>query len=330
MRKVIFNFVAILMLTAGSLVAQGPPKAPLTQKELTGLMKSNNAPKVPAILEERGVDFEMTPEIEKKLRKVRADDFLIALIKRSGPAARAERAAKLDGTPPVTPREMKEFKAIQNELNPDVGLQLAADIELMYPNSVLLTYVYTLAAASHSSKQEYAEAIAKCEKALNLKSDNLMALLIVVPLMPQPQLLGGGDAEQKLKNAEDYANQALKQVDELKAEPLETPEQFASRKLLYQRDLHSALGMIHMQRAMQSLGEPDAQELELSEQEFQTAVTISTDPTTVDYYRLGEVLERQNKFDAAIQAFTRSSDLGAGTVVKAYADERIAALKKEK
>lgn len=330
MRRVIFSVVALLIVTAGMLVAQGPPKPPLTQKELVELMKSKDSSKVPAVLEERGVDFEVTPEIEKQLRKARADDFLIAAIKNAGPAARAGRAPKVDGHT-VTPEEMKEFEAVQNELSPDVGLQLANEFEKKYPNSPLLTYVYALAAGSHNEKQEYVEALTKCEKALKLKDDNLMALLLIAPLMPQPQLLrGSGNEEERLKQAEDYANRGLKQVEGLKPQAMESPELFESRVATYKRDLHSALGMIHMQRSLQSLGEPDPQELQLSEQEYQKAVTVSKSPTTVDYYRLGEVLERQKKVDAAIEAYARSSELGAGTVVKAYADERVTALKKVK
>ena len=67
-----------------------------------------------------------------------------------------------------------------------------------------------------------------------------------------------------------------------------------------------------------------------AEQELSTAVTNSGHPDPRDYYRLGEAYAMDGKLDDAIQAFTKAGELGQGTLIKTYADQRIAELKKQK
>jgi len=47
------------------------------------------------------------------------------------------------------------------------------------------------------------------------------------------------------------------------------------------------------------------------------------------YFRLGEVYENEGKKNEALEAFTKASELGRGTVLQQYADQRIAELKKK-
>jgi tetratricopeptide (TPR) repeat protein len=170
------------------------------------------------------------------------------------------------------------------------------------------------------------------EKSLKLKGDNLMSLIILAEMLPQPQLLKGSDAdkEQKLAQAEGYANQALQLIDQLPKQPNETDEQHQKRKADLSKEPHSALGMIHLQRSSMGLVGPDKDELVKAEQEYQQAVTLSESPSAQDYYRLGEARAFLNKYDEAIQAFTKAGELGQGTVIKTFAEQRIAELSKKK
>jgi tetratricopeptide (TPR) repeat protein len=330
MRKVFIVLVMGVLVAASSLLAQGPPPPPLSQKELVDILKSKEpSAQAVAAVEQRGVSFELNPEIEKQLRKAKASDAVIEAVKKGSPTARAERAAAA-GAALATPEEQTEFLAVQNELNPDVSIQLAAEFEQKHPKSQLLTYVLALSAAQYEQKGDTANVIAQCEKSLALKSDNLMTLLIITSNLPGPRSLKTGDPEKKLAQTEKYATQALDLIANLTAQPNEQPEQFAVRKASYLRDMHSALGMTHLQRAMQSLGDPDREELAKGEAEYDTAVTISGDPKATDYYRLGEVRGHLKKTDAAIEALTRCIELDNGSGIKAYAEERIAELQKAK
>lgn len=333
MRKGMGILLFLLVAAAGSLVAQAPPVVPMTQKELVDLLKGKVAPeRVAALLTERGVDFELTPDIEKKLRKAKADDQLIEAVRQEGPTARAARLAQggRAGGARVTPEEGQVFLTVQNELDPDRKLQMVKDFETKYPSSALLTDMYAMAALAGLDKNDAQLAVDYAEKSLKLNGDNLRSLLIMAYMLPQPQLLRGGDfdKDKKLSDAEIYAKHALELVERLTKLPNETDEQLKERKAQLAMQAHSDLGMVHLQRSAMSLAGPDREELAKAQQEYEMAVSLTTTPTPQDYFRLGETLAIQNKVDEAIQAFTKASELSQGTVLKTYADQRIEGLKK--
>lgn len=330
MRKAFIVLFAGVLMGAHALLAQGPPPPPFTQRELVALLKSKEySAQAAAIVEQRGVAFELTPEIEKQLRKDKASDAVIEAVKGGSPKARAERGAA-SGDLIASDAEQRDMLAIQNELNSDAAIQLATEFEQKYPKSPLLTYVYAFTAARYEQKGDAANVIAQCEKSLALKSDNLMTLLVIAHILPQQQSVRNGNVEQKLDQAEKYATQALELVANLSGQPNESPDQFATRKASYLQEMHSALGMVHFQRAMLSLGEPDREELTKAEAEFGTAVTIAGQPLPSDYFRLGEVRTHLKKIDAAIEAYTRCAELDQSGGIKPYAEQAIAALQKAK
>ncbi len=328
MRKAwIFIFAGILM-SAVALLAQGPPPPPLSPKEIVDILKSKQqAPQAVAIVEQRGVNFELTPDIEKQLRKAKATDALIDAVKQQSPAARAERAAKT-GSLIASQDEQNEMVAIEKELSPDAAIQMAAEFERKYPKSPLLTYVLALSAAQYEQKSDVLNTISQCEKSLALKEDNLMALLIIAHMLPQQQSIRVGNADVKLDRAENYATKAITVIGTLTAQPNETPEQFAARKSSYLQEMHSALGMVHFQRAMRGLAGVDPDELAKAEVEFGTAVTITATPSATDYYRLGEVREHLKRYDAAIEAYKHCSELDQGGALKTYAEKAIEGIRK--
>ena len=322
--------VLLVLATAGWLMAQvpAPALAPLTEKEVISLLKSKQSP---AVVAQRGVDFEISPEIEKKLRKAKADDQFIQVVRDAGPAGRAARAAN-PNAPRVTPEEGQAIWAVANELDPDRAIQLAQDFEKKFPNSPVLSEAYSSAAVAYARKDEMAQAVEYGEKSLKSNPQNVKALLLLAPLLPQPQLLRSGDLdkEKKLTDAESYAKRALPLIDQLPRQPNETDDQLQKRKAGYAAQMHSALGMVHLERSTLALQGPDHEELAKAEEEYQIAVTMTHEPIPEDYYRLGEVRAMLGKLDGAIEAFTKASELGQGTMIKTYADQRIAELNKRK
>jgi tetratricopeptide (TPR) repeat protein len=329
------KFAVLVLMILGltfPLLAQGPPAAPLKEKEVIDLLKSKQPHQQSAgVVQQRGVDFELTPEIEKQLRKAKAEDQFIEVVKRAGPAARATQAASTGGTV-ASPEEGRDMQAIQNELDPDRAIQLVKDFEAKHPNSSLLTWAYFLAANAYQQKGDIDQVVQYGDKSLKLKSDNVMSLIVMATILPQPQLMKGSeiDKEQKLTQAENYAKQALQLIDQLPKQPNETDETLQKRKAELAREPHSALGMIHLQRSSMSLAGPDKDELVKAEQEYQQAVTLGEHPNPSDYYRLGETRAILNKVDDAIQAFTKAGELDQSSVIKTYADQRIEELNKRK
>jgi len=341
--KRMLGLVFLVMATACASLAQGPPQTPLSEKEVIDLLKSKQPPaQTTAVIEQRGVAFELTPEIEKKLRKAKADDQFISVVKSAAPAARAARFAAAGGIQ-ASPEESQSYSTIIGELDPDRTLQLVKEFETKYPDSKLLTAVYT--SAAYAYRQKGATAVDATErknavngvleygdKSLKLKPDNLLSLLIMASMLPQSQLGRGADLdkEQKLAQAEGYAQQAIQLIDQLPKQPNQSDEEFQRAKAEVAWEPHSALGMIHLERSLMALQPPDKEELAKAEQEYQMAVSMANRPLAQDYFRLGEVRTMLNNVDGAIEAFTKAGELGQGTLIKTYADQKVQELSKRK
>ena len=315
---------------------QGP--VPLSEKEVTKEIKNNPAEIVIKEVKERGVDFEMTPAIEKKLRKASATDAVVEAVRQAGPkereqAAKAAMTASPAGTVPIPPAQNQAYGAITTELDPDKVIAQADDFAKKYPDSPMLSYVYSFEANAYQQKGDVEKTVDTCAKGLKANPDNVMALIIDIGMLPQPQYLNNHSAEREkiLEQAATEANHALdllpkrvpKKADESDAD-------YQKRLAEVESQVHGPLGMIHLEMATGGLTGPDKAELEKAEREFNTAVTTTSRPDPRDYYRLGEAYKIDGKLDDALQAFAKASELGQGTMIKTYADQQIGEIKKMK
>jgi tetratricopeptide (TPR) repeat protein len=326
----------LILATVAPLMAQTKPAAPLTEKEVIDLLKGSTAPnRVGALVTERGVSFELTPDIEKKLRKAKADDQLIDLIRNEGPAARAYRGKSGQAAPgpQITREESDAFGVIRSELDPDRAITLVDDFEKKFPKSPLLSYVYFFAASAYQQKSDAEKTVEYCDKSLKLNPENLMSLVLISSMVPQPQYLNNHkmDREKRLADAENYSTHALQLITQLPRQGNETGEQFEKRRAGFASVVHGSLGLIHLERSSLTItGQPDREELAKAEAEYKTAVTGIDRPDPRDYYRLGETYSMDGKLDEAIEAFTKASELGQGTAIKTFADQRLEDLKNRK
>jgi tetratricopeptide (TPR) repeat protein len=322
MKRAYGILVVLVLTTAGWLMAQAPVSKPLTEKEVINLLKSKQPPaQLVGVVKQWGVNFEINPDAEKKLRKAGADDQLIRAVRDAGPSGRAASA-----------EEDRETWAVVSELDPDRAIQLASDFEKKYPDSRSLAAIYATAGIAYATKGEAKRAIEYGEKGLKLDPQNLRALLLLAQILPQPQVLasGGLDKEKKLADAESYAQRALVLIEQLPKQPNETDDQFQRRKTEIGASVHSGLGLVHLERATMQLKGVNREELAKAEEEYLVAVSSVAQPVSQDYYRLGEVRRMLGKLDGAIEAFTKASELGAGTIIKTKADESIADLERRK
>ena len=230
-----------------------------------------------------------------------------------------------------TPDEVKAAQKIQAELDPDQTIQLVQDFEKKYPNSPILTDLYFFAANAYQQKNDVQKSIEYGEKSLKIQPNNLRSLVLLTTLLPQPQDMQGSDQDKdnKLKETETDANKSLQLLQTLQ-KPATTPDdQFQKLKANVTSEVHSSLGMVHLQRALENLAGPDPAELGKAEAEYKLAV-LSPEPNPQDYYRLGEVYERENKAGDAIDAFTKSGNLAQGTMIQTLANQQIQQLKAAK
>ncbi len=307
--------------------------APMTEKEVISELKKEGPDQLIKDLGQRGVVFEMDPDVEKRLRKAKATDQVIQAVTQAGPkerAAAANAAAMAAGQALLSPQESADFKALQSELDPDKAIALAEAFAQKYPKSQVLSYAYAIEANAYQMKGNAEKIVEYGEKSLDLKKDNLMALLIVAYAMPAPQYFNKhqAEADKILTKADGYCHDALKAIDDLKKMPTESDADFAKRKATYDSNIHADLGMIHLDRAQLGLMGLDQQELVKAEQEYRMAVTMTDKPEANDYYRLGETCKLENKVNDAIAAFTKAAELApAQSVVKQYAQRQVDTLK---
>jgi tetratricopeptide (TPR) repeat protein len=64
-------------------------------------------------------------------------------------------------------------------------------------------------------------------------------------------------------------------------------------------------------------------------EEFKTAISLSQTPNPQLYFRMGEIYANSGKNAEAVEAFTKASELGRGTIIQQYADKRIGELRKK-
>ncbi len=229
----------------------------------------------------------------------------------------------------LTPQQVKDAQAIQNELDPEKQIQMVEDFVKKYPDSPYVSDMYFFGAYAAQQKGDVGKILDYGEKSLKAKNDNMRTLLLMASILPRPQVAQGADAEKRLSEAETDANKVLQMVPTLSKLPNQTDDQFQQAKTAVAAEAHSALGMVHLQRASQGLSGPDAEELSKSEKEYQAAVTTSN-PNAEDYFRLGEAYRMHNKTDEAIEAFTKASQLSQGSPLQTYADQQLKAMKEKK
>jgi tetratricopeptide (TPR) repeat protein len=317
--------------TMGSAEGSGP----MTEKEVVAeLKKKDGTDQLMKDIEKRGVQFEMDADTEKRLRKAKATDDIIKAITAAGPkerAAAAKATALAGGGLALSKEEGADYHTLQSELDPDKAISLANAFALKYPSSPALSYVYSMEAVAYEDKGDAAKIVEYGEKSLALKKDNFMALMLLSYAIPQPQFINQhqADEEQQLTAADTYCQQALTVVDSLKPQPTESEADFARRKAGYTSAIHANLGMIHLDRAQLSLMGMDMDELAKAEKEYRLAVADTDHPDPAVYFRLGDSCKLQGKFDDAIAAYTKSSELAKGAL-KQMADQQADAMKKLK
>jgi len=251
----------------------------------------------------------------------------------AGQAAKPAQPAASGQPAAPSKQEVDDWNALRQEaatgLDTDKVVQLATDFEKKYPTSTMLTYVDMFAASAYQSKGDVGKSIEFGEKSLNLNPDNLMSLIIMADLLPTPQATKGSDKDKRLSEAETYANRALGLVAKMPKQANETDDQAKKRRDTLSADLHSSLGMVHLQRSAETLAGPDKTELTKAEDEYKLATAIDK-PSPQDFFRLGEAYSSDGKIDEAIDAFTKASQFGQGGPIQPYADQRLDELKKQK
>jgi tetratricopeptide (TPR) repeat protein len=222
--------------------------------------------------------------------------------------------------------QARGFSAITGELDPDKSIALVDDFAKKYPNSLLLSSVYSFGANAYQQKGDVEKVVDYTGKSLKLKPDNLTSLILRLGMLPMPQYLRNhaADRDKILRQALNDANRALQIIPQIPKQPNEADAVYQKRLAEIASEVHGPLGTVYLELATGAPAGPDKAELAKAEQEFTMAVTTSSHPDPRDYYRMGEAYGLDGKWDEAIQAFKKAGVLGQDTLIKNYADEQIA------
>jgi len=305
------------ILAEGVIPAQQTGRHRLNQDEVVNLIKhdKHQPDLIEKTLREEGVDFDLNPEVEKKIRKAGADDQILQAIWTAGPTVRNFKGAVLmsaTGAPLTsTYKEAMGYKTIEQAPDPDTKIRMAMEFAQTFPASELLSYVFTQAAAALQQKGDFPEAVKTARKSLGLDADNTYSLLIVATSLSEPSMVRNSQdkGERELAEAGTDAQKALDLLPKLPARPGETPEQCAARKAGIESSAHAALGSVAMQQDKYN------QAIE----EFKKAIALSQPPKASLYFRLGEIYSNVGEKQQAIEAFSKAAEIGKGTVIETYA-----------
>jgi len=311
------RLMLFLILSAGVIPAQETGQHRLNQDEVYNLIKQDKHQPdlIEKTLREKGVDFDLNPDIEKKMRKAGADDQTLQAIWAAGPTVRNFAGAALTSATGVpltsTYKEAMGYKTLEQSSDPDTKIRMAMEFAQTFPGSKLLSYVFTQAATAFQQKGDYSNAVKTGRRSLALDPDNTYSLLVVATSLSEPSMVRNSpdNGAKELEEAQTDAQRALDLLPKLPARPAETPDQVAARKAGIESTAHAALGAVAMQQDKYN------QAIE----EFKKAIALSQPPKASLYFRLGEIYSSVGEKQQAIEAFSKAAELGKGTVIETYA-----------
>jgi tetratricopeptide (TPR) repeat protein len=317
MLRRLVGLTVLLILGTGVLPAQQSGSHPLNQDEVYRLIKQDKhqTDLIEKTLHEQGVDFDLNPDIEQKMRKAGANDQILQAIWVAGPTVRNFKGAVLTsatGSPLTsTYKEAMGYKTLEQASDPDTKVRMAMEFAQTFPNSELLSYVFTQAAAAFQQKSDFPNAVKTGRRSLELDHDNTYSLLVVATSLSEPSMVrnSADNGAKELEEAQSDAQRALSLLPELPARPNEASEQFAARKAGIEASAHAALGSVAMQE----------EKYNEAIDEFKKAISLSQPPKPSLYFRLGEIYSNVGEKQLAIEAFSKAAELGKGTVIETYA-----------
>ncbi|HEV2615599.1 MAG TPA: hypothetical protein VGU63_03200 [Candidatus Acidoferrales bacterium] len=207
--------------------------------------------------------------------------------------------------PPVDPKEEAAYKAFF-EIKPaapaDYDAQIKAGEEFVknYPQSRYLVVVYSRLTNAYFERQHLDKMYAAADKTLQLNPNDLSVLTLVGWVIPRGSP-NAPDYSAKLAKAEQYEKHALELLATLTKPAELTDDQFAQTKASAVSQAHSGLGLVYFRE-----GKNDESATELAQ-----ATEGNPKPDPTDYFVLGVVDEKLNKFGDAAKAFDSCAQIAS-------------------
>jgi len=212
-------------------------------------------------------------------------------------------APQTPAAPKIDPKEEAAYQAFYS-MKPATPADFAAQIQAgeaflkNYPQSHYLAVVYSRLTNAYFETHNMDKMYAAGDKTLQLNPNDVSVLTLVGWVIPRGNPTEPGFAE-KLAKAEQYEKHALELLATLPKPAAITDAQFAESKASAIAQAHSGLGLVYFRES----------KFDQSAAELTQATSGNPHPDPTDYFVLGFVQEKLNKFSDAEKSFTSCSQI---------------------
>ena len=232
--------------------------------------------------------------------------FLLVLVLLIHPGVRAQFGPLMTST--QTPQaksaeELDSYLELHRNTDPQSTIALAKLFVTAYAQSEFLGLVYEHLTLAYQQVNNYEGVLQAGEKALSLSPRNIKVLVTLAQAIPNG-VTGRSDSSRLLDQAESYARQALKELEEKKIPQDLALEEWELLKAGLGSECYEALGHVDMKRGHVSI----------AVNEFHRAAFGNPKPNSRQFLRLSSAYLLAGQPAAAERAAARAVELGEGQI----------------
>lgn len=190
-------------------------------------------------------------------------------------------------------KEVDAWNAINSAPSIDVQLQKIDDFLTAFADSDYRLILLDRAVGMAAEKNDYPLTMAWGQRDLDVNPNSYVAMLSLSTVTAASTREFDLDKDQKLNQAEKWANGALQALKTATRPVFIQEEKWPEAKKFYLSSCHQALGLIAI----------DRKKFDVASAEFQTAFDITPEPTYL--IRMGEANLKGRNFDTAIAVFDK-------------------------
>jgi tetratricopeptide (TPR) repeat protein len=194
---------------------------------------------------------------------------------------------------PKSQAELDALKAIDAAPSLETRLKKIDDFLAAYADSDYKLILLDQAVAMAADKNNYPLAMAWGQRDLDANPHSFVAMEALARVTAANTREFDLDKDQKLNQAEKWANSALEELKTAQRPPLVPEDRWPAGQKYYQAQCHLALGTIAIVR----------KKYDVASAEFQTAFDITPEPAYL--IRLGEAQIKAGNYDAAIATYDK-------------------------
>ena len=202
---------------------------------------------------------------------------------------------------PKSKEEAEALRSLFAATDPDARIAAADKLVKEFKNTEFKDMVLYMAAVSYRAKNDFVNMMIYGERTLEVNPDHVPTLVDLAYAIPMRTREFDLDKDEKLAKCEGYAQRALRLIPTMaKLNPATLDEDWLLVKKDLMSQVHESLGSVAMLR----------NDYVGAEESFRTALEVADKQTGIKFFRLGQSLLKQSKYDEALTASDKSVDAG--------------------